>query len=120
MMESERRNTDMVEEANIHLTNHAYSRMKERLGLGKKAADRLVQKVFKYGIIETDVTGRLSEYLMRNSEYGDCKACKFLYGEHVFVFVSDNDSILLVTVYRMNASFKGRAASIQRRLRNLQ
>ena len=33
-----------MKETTIYLTDHAYDRMKERLGLGRKAADRLVKR----------------------------------------------------------------------------
>lgn len=52
-----------MKKTTIYLTNHAYDRMRERLGLGRKAADRLVKRACERGIFEEEVTGRLSSYL---------------------------------------------------------
>lgn len=42
---------------NIRITDHAYQRMKERMGLNKKAAKRMMSIVYKSGICKDNTTG---------------------------------------------------------------
>ena len=58
----------MVETTNVYLTEHAYLRMKERLGLNKSAADKLAKRAWKRGLYGDCVKGRLSTYLFSKSE----------------------------------------------------
>lgn len=83
----------MNETANIFVTEHAYVRMRERLGLGKKSAARMAQRACERGIIEEDVTGRLSGYLKQGETHNGERSRKFLYGEYVFVFTAENGSL---------------------------
>lgn len=77
----------------------------------------MAQRVCERGIIEEEVNGRLSECLRQSVDYENEKARKLLYGENVFVFVSDNGLLKLITVYQMSVAFKERAIRAQRRLR---
>ena len=77
----------------------------------------MAQRVCERGIIEEEVNGRLSECLWQSVDYENEKARKLLYGENVFVFVSDNGLLKLITVYQMSVAFKERAIRAQRRLR---
>ena len=102
----------------IHVTDHAYVRMKQRLGLGKKAADRMAERACTRGLIEEEISGRLGEYLKQNPEYHNVdRARKFLYGEYVYVFLVDDNALLLVTVFQTEATYRARAVGLQRRMR---
>ena len=68
----------------MSLTAHGVQRTTERVGLPKRAVERMVQRVRDRGIRAEHCTGRLQAYL-RNLEasHGTTAA---IYGEHVYCF----------------------------------
>lgn len=109
----------MVDEAKVYITDHAYERMKQRLGLGRKAANKMAQRAFERGLIGANVKGGLNLYLCGRGDDPDEQVMKFLYGEHIFVFRPDNGTARLLTVYRMDSAYLTRAISAQRRYRKI-
>lgn len=45
--------------ADVYISDHAYIRMKERAGIGKKAACRLSAKAYRDGVGKDEVSGSL-------------------------------------------------------------
>ena len=107
----------MVETTNVYLTEHAYLRMKERLGLNKSAADKLAKRAWERGLYGDCVKGRLSTYLFSKSETAVEQAIRFLYGEHIFVFLPCAEEVRLVTVFRLDSEYKTQAICAQRKAR---
>ena len=101
----------------IFLTNHAYDRMKERVGVGRKAAERLVFKAYEGGIGKDKARGSLYRYIIcetRRECYGgtDVK----IYGEMVYCFMDTSDgATILVTVFCIPGSLKKQALGAQRK-----
>lgn len=77
-------------------TKHAYSMLKKRLGLGKKAGLRMAVKAIFDGMDTQDTTGNLNFYLMcRVNDSGYESSEVKLYNTSAFIFVG----VCLVTVY---------------------
>ena len=78
----------------MNITDHAYKRIKERCGLPKKAVERNAMLALEKGLTHQESTGSLRryfDYLFLSHKRG---ANIRLYGNHVYIFTSEN----LVTV----------------------
>ena len=86
----------------IIITDHAYDRMKERLGWNKKAAERMAQKAFQEGIQHWETKGSLHRYL--DSIYLSHRnaTAMRIYGQAIFIFKEDK----LLTVYAMPPKYR--------------
>ncbi len=100
----------------IFLTNHAYDRMKERVGVGKKAADRLVTKAYEKGISKECAKGSLYRYMTSEAResYKNNTVVR-IYGEMVYCFTETAEGALLVTVFCVPGSLRKQALGAQRR-----
>ena len=89
-------------EIEIYITDHAYDRMKERLGWNRKAAARMAKKAFEEGVEHKDTVGSLHRYL----DYvylGHCNANQMrIYGEALFIFYGNR----LITVYALPTKYR--------------
>lgn len=84
------------------ITGHAYDRMKERLGLGKKAAKRNAQIAYDKGMRHTDTRSRLKRFLDKEYlEYRNANNMR-VYGENVYMFRGKT----LITVIPMTRKLK--------------
>ena len=101
----------------ILLSNHAYTRMKERVGVGRKAAERLVSRAYEEGIDKEKARGSLFRYITGETR----KACYRdndirIYGEMVYCFMDrSEESTILVTVLYIPGYLKKQALGAQRR-----
>lgn len=90
------------EETPITITEHAYDRMKERLGWNKKAADRMAPKAFRKGIRHGETRGSLHRYLdsiwFSHQNATDMR----IYGQAIFIFRGKT----LITVYEMPQKYR--------------
>lgn len=96
--------SDKVEQKNedIFVTKHAYERMKERMGLNKKAAKRLAYRAHSDGISYDDVTGRLRNYILAKARCIDVDGTEvYVYGEYMYVYSHKEEWDALLTVYQM-------------------
>lgn len=101
--------------ADVLISNHAYTRMKERAGIGKKAACRLSSKAYTDGVGEDDVSGRLHKYIVTESTaYNRPGTSVKIYGEMVYCFVEQPKGVLL-TVFWVPDNLKSQALGIQRK-----
>lgn len=75
------------------ITDHAYVRGKERLGLSRKAVLRTAEKALNDGRLRTDFSGCLRHYLDSMFFHYGSRNLR-IYGQHIFVF----DKAVLVTV----------------------
>ena len=79
------------------ITPHACKRMKERLGLGKKAAKRNAQIAYDKGMCHAETRTRLKRYLDKEYlEYGNANNMR-VYGEHLYLFRGKT----LITIYQI-------------------
>jgi hypothetical protein len=76
-----------------HITEHARSRAKERLGLKLCALKRLAATALAHGIGAADTRGQLRRYL--DEEAMKASALPMVYGCHVFIF-GEHESLITV------------------------
>lgn len=81
----------------IVITDHAFERGKERLGLSRRAFERISLRAFVSGKKHAECKGHLKKYI--DSVYFEYKTGNNIriYGENIFIFSSNN----LVTVYQL-------------------
>ncbi len=104
------------------LTDHAYDRIKERMGLNKKAADRMSVTAYYKGARHKDLTGKLKEYVLNSMEDHKTKGDDpHVYGEYIYCFVhggvpgTGQHVVTLVTVMTVPNDLKDQAIKIQKR-----
>ena len=101
------------------VTKHGYSRMKERMGLGKKATERMTLKAFYEGITCNELKkGHLKEYLSQKEKLPGSAQCVKVYGQTVYFFVTDGkDKIGLITVFQLPKDLQKEAIDQQKALK---
>jgi len=52
-----------VDDKTVDLTRHAEKRIRQRLGINKKATGRNAEKALQHGVTHAEATGRLCKYL---------------------------------------------------------
>jgi hypothetical protein len=86
----------------VSLTAHAHDRMKERLGLPKKAHEAAAQRAYELGKGHADARGRLKRYL--DGQWKDHPgSVPKIYGEHLYFFKGN----VLITVYEIPKNLRG-------------
>lgn len=76
------------------ITDHAFIRGKERLGLNKKALQRTADKALDSGAPRTEYTGGFRRYLDKLWHGHDQKGDLIVFGHHIYVF----QGVVMVTV----------------------
>lgn len=80
----------------VIITNHAFQRMSERMGLSKKSAIRVAEKVYNVGITHSETTGNLNKWVTRQYFISNKKANNIrLYGDKAFIFI---DKVLITVI----------------------
>ena len=74
-----------VQEDAIFISQHAYKRMKERLGWNKKTSERMMKKVYDTGKRDNDLKGYLAVWLKKKHMFMDNDDV-VIFGEHIFLF----------------------------------
>jgi hypothetical protein len=98
----------------MKLTEHAYERAKERLGLSRAAALRLAARAYERGVRADDVGGDAREYLDRIGI--EHKTTAIVYGEVVYSFGSLPDGTpALVTTFQAPPELKALFLRAQKR-----
>ena len=110
----------------IAITDHAYDRIKERMGLNKKAADRIVTVAYRDGIQHSETKGTLYRYIGNlTRSYMKKGACFKIYGENVFCFVNQKDREsgekigILLTVWTIPKEYRNHVLGLQRKKKNI-
>lgn len=118
---SEREGMDMED---FRISKHAYDRMKERLGINKKAARRLAYRAFENGIECSKASGKLRRYLLsREDAYEHYDSKVIIYGDAVYCFArnhhGDNIGVesSLVTVLLLPNDLKKQAHNTVKRMK---
>lgn len=83
-----------------HLTHHGEERMGERLGLSASASERLARRAWERGLKHGDTSGRLHRYLdglfLAHRQATNLR----VYGEHAYLFGSDEQLITVLLLPR--------------------
>lgn len=102
----------------IEITNHAFERLHERLGLNKKSIKRIVDKAYKFGLRHSDSSGNLFKYIsQRTNLYRRKGACIKIYGENVYIFNKKEEKIILITVFNLPNNLKPLALTLQKNVK---
>lgn len=81
----------------IVITDHAYERGKERVGLNAKEFDTIVFKAYLSGKKHSDTKGELKKYITAlYLQYKNANNTR-IYGNHIYLF----SNFTLVTVYHL-------------------
>lgn len=83
----------------MEVTDHCYKRAKERLGLSKKAFDRLLSKVVECGITHNRTKNNLNKWISSTimNSTGNIKFKQLLYSD--FMVLHNGDKY--ITVYKI-------------------
>ena len=68
------------------ITKHAYTRMKERNGWNRKAAKRMVSKIYNNGMRPNQVKGYLKSWVNAKYEYSNEGDEYILFGNKLYIF----------------------------------
>ncbi len=105
----------------VCVSKHAYERMRERLGINKKAAQRMAVRAYEAGIGYSDTSGRLQKYIEKNSiAYMRQGTRIIIYGDAVYCFVCGSTSKYdktLVTVLHLPNELKNQAHGVRRKMK---
>jgi len=96
--------SEVSKEDHIIITSHAYDRMKERLGLKRKAATRICRKAYQQGLTSNIKHCQLRNYIAeKECSHNIASGSMRIYGDSVFCFNQNNNdsNIVLVTVYHL-------------------
>ena len=91
------------------VSDHASKRIRQRLGVGKKAQNKLVKKAFYEGISETTAKGVLKSYFSHVIEKSNKGTTVRIYNDKVYLFgpsVSGEDKKILVTVLPLPTKYR--------------
>lgn len=95
----------------MHITDHAYKRARERMGLKPRALRSLAQKALTDGITHSRAKGVLNNYLSAiYLKYENCNNMR-IYGHYIYLFQSD----VLITIYHLPNKFKKYADQLARK-----
>lgn len=109
----------------IILSNHATSRMRERIGINKKGCKRLAQKAYNDGIASIDVTGELKAYMIYVTNKHHNNVFVKLYGDKVYIYAKEKerstleDIIILVTVIQIPNKLMKKNIIAQKKKKNV-
>lgn len=88
--------TSRKHQQNVIITNHAFQRMSERMGLSKKAAIKMAGKVYDVGLTHSETTGNLNKWVTRQYFISNKRANNIrLYGDKAFIFI---DKVLITVI----------------------
>ena len=112
----------MGEKGTIHVTDHAYERIKERMGLGNRAAARMAEVAYEEGITHADTSGKLYRYIEEQTQ-SHLKPGIYIkiYGEVVYCFLREKmhkkERVFLLTAWNIPNTLKKNVLSVQKRKR---
>lgn len=96
----------------MKVSDHGTDRMRERLGIPKKAAARMAEKALIEGTPHYEFSGSLRRYLdwivLHDLPRHGAKVVR-VYGQHVFLFGLDDT---LVTAWLLPAKYKNKKAVV--------
>jgi len=92
----------LKEEEKSALTHHARQRLKQRVGLNKKSANRVADRALGLGLRHAELKGSLIKYAnelyLKNKNINNLR----IYGEHVYLF----HDYVLITVFHLPRNLK--------------
>lgn len=94
----------------LHITEHAFLRARERLGLSRKATERMALRAFEAGLVHADTAGGLRLYLdVVFHSHGKADNLR-VHGEAIWVFCGQ----ALLTVLHLPREFRATAHATRR------
>lgn len=96
---------------NIIVTKHAFTRLKERHNLNKKAAVRMADIVYENGIRAIETNGSVKTYLEYDADIREVDNGlieRICYGDYIYVFLISTDCVKLITSYILPKTIRKR------------
>ena len=78
-----------IQSTDLAISDHAFSRAKERIGLSRKAFTHLVAKAQKNGATQKDIKGNLLKWVVSQVMRYKLKNHTILYGSYMFICSKD-------------------------------
>jgi hypothetical protein len=95
------------------MTRHALERSKERIGLDRRASERLAGIAFVKGLVIDDLRGelkRVARLILSDSHANHIR----IYAEKIFLFLVEPEAIVLITVLPLENKYKESARKSMR------
>lgn len=73
-------------EDDLVISEHGYARLKERNGWNRKAATRMIGKIYQNGLRPQQVKGHLKKWVNNKVDYGKDGNEFVLFGEKLYIF----------------------------------
>lgn len=98
------------------VSKHGYCRMKERVGGGKLAANRITKRAYEKGLCPENTAGQLGRYMLsRENAYSEKGVKVRIYGDMIYLFSVEDVRIRLITVYRLPNNLIRQACAAQKK-----
>jgi len=103
----------MMTTDNAQVTKHGEKRMRERLGLNRRASRRIAQKALENGLTRDDLDGKLRKYV--NSAWNQYKTADNMriYHRHLYIFQEST----LITVFLLPPKYFASSDKAEKRMR---
>jgi len=101
----------------IHLvaTRHAHQRARQRIGWSTRTLDRMLERVFYFGVRSADCPRTLRAYLDTLPHEPGHNRVR-IYGQQIFIFAQPApESAALLTVYQLPPAYRAAAHRAQTR-----
>jgi len=86
----------------VIITDHAFDKIKERMGFKKKVAIKMTKMAIEKGLSHKDTKGRLNKYITSLWGYNKNANNIKIYGHYIFIFSGNT----LITVYLLPNNLK--------------
>lgn len=82
---------------NVIVSDHAYTRAKERCGLQKKSIDRMAKRAFEAGVNGVKIKGIAAGWIENHRENHEAKHI-YVYGDKAWIYADNNSNTTMVLV----------------------
>ena len=110
----------VMEKGTVYVTDHAYGRIKERMGLSNRAAARMAELAYEDGITYSETSGKLYQYIEGKTQSHLKPGINIkIYGEVVYCFlrekVNKKEKIFLLTAWNIPNDLKKSVLSVKKK-----
>ena len=93
------------------LTKHGTMRMRQRIGITKKATQRIAERAFEKGLSRNDAKGAVRKWMDETYSTHETGNNMRIYGDKLFIFNNET----LITVLQVPSELSKRANALQKK-----